>query len=312
MSDLKRLLERSLREKEPEDFVDLPAKVEEFIRENKIDETAGKQLRTADPKVQKEVIHRGGLLECKNPSAVCLARIREEKKLLGESSISSQGLQPQHLSTSIGNQSALVVAQQMQAQQMQAQQMMMANMGSQMMMVQAPALVGIPGLGGMVSTNCAVGLGGAPGLASIGTPGLVGAVAAPIVPTMGAFQGLVGPGSLTCMPGAVDIIGVPTAPDMGSMLPQASLMPLGLRGASSSVGSHSALEPSPMVPQGMCSTTANASAHASAGVGGCSGVVAAIGATTNPTMPGITELAAPSPAYGAANNSNIAQRGAPY
>ena len=60
------------------------SKVEEFIRDNKVDETAGKQLRSAAPKIQKEVIHRGGLEGCKNPSAVCLARIREEKKLLGD------------------------------------------------------------------------------------------------------------------------------------------------------------------------------------------------------------------------------------
>eukprot|EP00928_Gymnodinium_smaydae_P042950 TRINITY_DN2887_c0_g2_i1.p1 TRINITY_DN2887_c0_g2~~TRINITY_DN2887_c0_g2_i1.p1 ORF type:complete len:542 (+),score=144.91 TRINITY_DN2887_c0_g2_i1:76-1626(+) len=53
--------------------------LELFVRENKIDEVAAKALMEAGPGAQRSVLSRGGLTDCRNPSAVCLARLREAK-----------------------------------------------------------------------------------------------------------------------------------------------------------------------------------------------------------------------------------------
>merc|ERR1719210_2234801 len=53
--------------------------VEVFIRDNGVDEMAASQLKEADPHVQRSVLDRGSLTDCRNPSAVCLARIRDAK-----------------------------------------------------------------------------------------------------------------------------------------------------------------------------------------------------------------------------------------
>eukprot|EP00927_Polykrikos_kofoidii_P000047 TRINITY_DN10021_c0_g2_i1.p1 TRINITY_DN10021_c0_g2~~TRINITY_DN10021_c0_g2_i1.p1 ORF type:complete len:1886 (-),score=379.42 TRINITY_DN10021_c0_g2_i1:126-5783(-) len=55
------------------------AEVEEFIKENKIDDVAARALLEAGPGAQRSVLGRGGLTDCRNPSAVCLARLREAK-----------------------------------------------------------------------------------------------------------------------------------------------------------------------------------------------------------------------------------------
>lgn len=54
--------------------------VEDFIRENRLDDSAARQLREADSVVQKSVLSLGNFKNCRNPSAVCLARIREAGK----------------------------------------------------------------------------------------------------------------------------------------------------------------------------------------------------------------------------------------
>lgn len=61
---------------------DLPSKdeVDSFINENKIDEMAARQLRDCDGAIQRNVLDRGSLTDCRNPSAVCLARIRDAKE----------------------------------------------------------------------------------------------------------------------------------------------------------------------------------------------------------------------------------------
>eukprot|EP00929_Paragymnodinium_shiwhaense_P042932 TRINITY_DN2213_c0_g5_i1.p1 TRINITY_DN2213_c0_g5~~TRINITY_DN2213_c0_g5_i1.p1 ORF type:complete len:177 (+),score=70.37 TRINITY_DN2213_c0_g5_i1:76-606(+) len=55
-------------------------KIDEFIEENEIDEKAGEDLRNAPAHVQKAVIERGKLTDCKNTSAALIARIRDAKK----------------------------------------------------------------------------------------------------------------------------------------------------------------------------------------------------------------------------------------
>lgn len=177
MSDLKRLLERSLREKEPDDFVDLPAKVEEFIRENKVDESAGKQLRIAHPKAQKEVIHRGSLSGCKNPSAVCLARIREEKKLLGDAATEHHAFPAPVMMPAMAVTHQVHAQQQIQVQQ----QMMMASM-SMSSQTLLPNMLSMGGIGGVLGIPAfpslpvaGLGIGGATCLPGIGhMPGIVG------------------------------------------------------------------------------------------------------------------------------------------
>lgn len=58
--------------------------VEDFIRDNGIDGVAARQLREADADTQEDVLSRGSLSDCRNPSAVCLARLRESRSMAKE------------------------------------------------------------------------------------------------------------------------------------------------------------------------------------------------------------------------------------
>lgn len=53
--------------------------LEAFLTENGIDDQACAALREATPAIQRTVLDRGSLTDCRNPSAVCLARIRDAK-----------------------------------------------------------------------------------------------------------------------------------------------------------------------------------------------------------------------------------------
>merc|ERR1740123_239087 len=53
--------------------------VEVFIRMNRLDETAARNLRTEPPRVQAAVLDRGSLAECMNPSSALIGRIRDAK-----------------------------------------------------------------------------------------------------------------------------------------------------------------------------------------------------------------------------------------
>merc|ERR1711933_127945 len=59
------------------------SEVEQFIRENHLDDGAAKALRSAAPEVQSEVVNRGTLLDCTNPSSAVMGRIREAKQARG-------------------------------------------------------------------------------------------------------------------------------------------------------------------------------------------------------------------------------------
>jgi len=54
--------------------------VESFIAMNRIDAKAAEMLRKEAPDFQQVIMDRGSLLECSNPSAVLIARIRDTKK----------------------------------------------------------------------------------------------------------------------------------------------------------------------------------------------------------------------------------------
>merc|ERR1719203_1944843 len=73
--------------------------LEDFIADNHIDEMAGKQLKEADGPTQKNVLERGSLTDCRNPSAVCLARIRDAKASRAQSTIEQLGLTSSQLPT---------------------------------------------------------------------------------------------------------------------------------------------------------------------------------------------------------------------
>jgi len=53
--------------------------VEAFIRMNRLDETAARNLRAEPPRVQAAVLDRGSLAECMNPSSALIGRIRDAK-----------------------------------------------------------------------------------------------------------------------------------------------------------------------------------------------------------------------------------------
>eukprot|EP00439_Symbiodinium_sp_Y106_P032446 s6723_g3.t2 len=53
--------------------------VEEFIRHNKVDESAADSLRGCSPSVQHAVLARGELKTARNPSSALLSRIRDAK-----------------------------------------------------------------------------------------------------------------------------------------------------------------------------------------------------------------------------------------
>lgn len=54
--------------------------VEAFIAVNRIDARAAAMLRNEAPDFQQQIMDRGSLAECSNPSAVLIARMRETKK----------------------------------------------------------------------------------------------------------------------------------------------------------------------------------------------------------------------------------------
>lgn len=54
--------------------------LEDYIRDNDLDERAGNELRACNPEVQAKVMHRGDLRDARNPSAMVLSRIRDAKK----------------------------------------------------------------------------------------------------------------------------------------------------------------------------------------------------------------------------------------
>lgn len=59
----------------------MEAKVEKFLLENPgLDERAVKALRSATPDIQGVVMERGNLLDCNNPTAVLMSRIRRENE----------------------------------------------------------------------------------------------------------------------------------------------------------------------------------------------------------------------------------------
>jgi len=59
------------------------SEVEQFIRENHLDDGAAKALRSTAQEVQLEVVNRGTLLDCTNPSSAVMGRIREAKQARG-------------------------------------------------------------------------------------------------------------------------------------------------------------------------------------------------------------------------------------
>jgi len=55
--------------------------VAQFLKDNPgLEERAVKQLQNADPDIQKKVLERGNLLDCNNPTAVLISRIRTESE----------------------------------------------------------------------------------------------------------------------------------------------------------------------------------------------------------------------------------------
>mmetsp|Transcript_106191 Transcript_106191/g.342567 ORF Transcript_106191/g.342567 Transcript_106191/m.342567 type:complete len:236 (+) Transcript_106191:52-759(+) len=68
--------------------------IDDFIQDNDIDEMASRQLREADGPTQRSVLDRGSLTDCRNPSAVCLARIRDAKQNRAQSMLSQPLVQP--------------------------------------------------------------------------------------------------------------------------------------------------------------------------------------------------------------------------
>lgn len=113
--------------------------VEHFIRENEIDGVAAGSLREASSQVQKEVMERGSLTDCRNPSAVCLSRIRDAKTAAHASSDST--------TNNLALYQQLVYQQQLQQQLMYQQQIVAGGAGSaanMMLIANAYAAYGYP------------------------------------------------------------------------------------------------------------------------------------------------------------------------
>merc|ERR1719491_803647 len=53
--------------------------IQEFIQQNQLDDGASKALMSAGPDVQAQVMGRGPLTDCSNPSSAIIGRIREAK-----------------------------------------------------------------------------------------------------------------------------------------------------------------------------------------------------------------------------------------
>lgn len=58
------------------------AQVEDFIRENHLDERAGNVLKEKTKEIQAHVMARGNLHDCSNPSAACMQRINDAQMAL--------------------------------------------------------------------------------------------------------------------------------------------------------------------------------------------------------------------------------------
>lgn len=61
------------------------AEIEDFIRDNRLDESAARSLREANPEIQKAVLDRGPLVGTQNPSSATIVRIRDARKELAAS-----------------------------------------------------------------------------------------------------------------------------------------------------------------------------------------------------------------------------------
>lgn len=105
------------------------AEVEDFIRENKIEGGAALQLRQANPQVQKAVIERGGLTDCRDPSAVCLSRLRDARNSPSTSPTMGVGMGNMCAGLGFGSPGYMMMAGQ---GDMMAQMMMASQMASQM------------------------------------------------------------------------------------------------------------------------------------------------------------------------------------
>mmetsp|Transcript_96666 Transcript_96666/g.298014 ORF Transcript_96666/g.298014 Transcript_96666/m.298014 type:complete len:485 (-) Transcript_96666:123-1577(-) len=108
--------------------------VEDFIRENKIDGLAARQLREADQETQEDVVARGSLSDCRNPSAVCLARIRDSKSMAMARLESNKSAEPAKPSSGTSSQNTTVANMMvpMVSMPMGNPMMMMANMQASM------------------------------------------------------------------------------------------------------------------------------------------------------------------------------------
>jgi len=58
---------------------DLAVEVEQFIQENRLDETAARSFKIEAPQVQRAVLDRGSMHDCINPSAAVIGRMRDAK-----------------------------------------------------------------------------------------------------------------------------------------------------------------------------------------------------------------------------------------
>lgn len=58
------------------------AAVDRFIQENRLDDSAARLLRAENPEIQAQVIDRGSLADCRNPSSAVMGRIRDAKMVV--------------------------------------------------------------------------------------------------------------------------------------------------------------------------------------------------------------------------------------
>merc|ERR1711933_647518 len=98
------------------------AEVEDFIKENKLDEMAARQLRLVDPQIQELVLVRGSLEGCRNPSAVIGARIRDAKE---ELSAKKEELTPSLSSSSTATANPMAMINPMMGMMLNPMMMMM-------------------------------------------------------------------------------------------------------------------------------------------------------------------------------------------
>merc|ERR1719291_1159843 len=56
-----------------------PQEIDDFLRDNKIDERASADLKSCTGEIQRKALSRGDLSSARNPSAALLARIRDAR-----------------------------------------------------------------------------------------------------------------------------------------------------------------------------------------------------------------------------------------